>query len=92
MRLFQLCNHTLRIVSLCLVRLCTAEVERVVNMLEGPKMFPNVFQGHKMRILYVQLSLVRQLKYFYKILVRENEERRIRLGYTLLHKDTLDSG
>jgi hypothetical protein len=57
-------------------------------MLEDPKILPNVFQGHKMRILSVQLSIIRQLKYSCKILVRENEERRIHFGYALIPKDT----
>jgi len=31
-------------------------------MLEGRKMCPNVPQGHKMRILSMQVSLLRQLR------------------------------
>lgn len=47
----------------------------MVNMLEGRKMCPNVPQGHKMRIVSVPVSLVRQLRYSYKIVVRENDEK-----------------
>lgn len=54
-------------------------------------MCPNIPQGHKMSIVSVQVSLVRHLRYSYKIVVREIDERIIHMGYTLIHEDTHDS-
>ena len=63
----------------------------MVNMLGGRKRCPNIRQGHKMRIVSVQVSLVRKLRYSHKIVVREIDERIIHMGYTLIHEDTYDS-
>jgi hypothetical protein len=60
----------------------------VVNLLEGRKMCPNIPQGHKMRIVSVQVSLLRQMRYSYKIVVWEIDERIIHMEYTLIHEDT----
>jgi hypothetical protein len=60
----------------------------VVHMLEHHKIRPNTPQRHAVRLVSMQVSLVRQMRCSYKVLVRETDERMIHMAHTLIHEDT----